>query len=357
MNHLRSKQLLTELLLAAVCGLFSMPGIAAETIKGLQPGAAAPGFSLPDQAGKPQNLSTLSGPNGLLLLFFRSADWCPFCKGQLVDLEGMQKAFAAKGIAVAAVSYDSPAILANFAKRRSITYPLLSDPSSSVIDAFGIRNTEATGMQVGIPYPGYYLIDPKGVIEKRFFEASFYNRLTASNVYSSLFGEFALPAPSAKVPSTPYVTIQTIQSNAAVTPGAVFEVAVAIMPGTDTHIYAPGAEKLNYHVASLTILPSQIYSTAPTKYPDSEMMNFPELAQTVPVYTGRTILSTSISAIVNKETLTAFAAKPELPIKGIVNYQACTSKICYPPASVAVEWNIHLLPLDRERAPEAMQHK
>jgi hypothetical protein len=87
------------------------------------------------------------------------------------------------------------------------------------------------------------------------------------------------------------------------------------------------------------------------------MMNFPELAQTVPVFTGRTILSTSISANVNKETLTVFAAKPELPIKGVVNYQACTSKICYPPASVAVEWNIRLLPLDSERAPVAMQHK
>ena len=65
----------------------------------------------------------------------------------------MQKAFAAKGINVAAISYDSPAILENFAKRRSITYPLLSDTSSTVIDAFGIRNEEATGMQKGIPYP------------------------------------------------------------------------------------------------------------------------------------------------------------------------------------------------------------
>ena len=81
----------------------------------------------------------MSGPNGLLLLFFRSADWCPFCKGQLVDLEGAQKAFASRGINVAGVSYDSQAILSDFARRRSISYPLLSDTSSSLIDAFGIR--------------------------------------------------------------------------------------------------------------------------------------------------------------------------------------------------------------------------
>jgi peroxiredoxin len=331
--------------------------VSAQTVKGLQPGAKAPDFTLQDQDRKQQSLSTLAGPNGLLLLFFRSADWCPFCKGQLVDLETMQKSFAAKGINVAAVSYDSPAILENFAKRRSITYPLLSDTSSSVIDAFGIRNQEATGMQVGIPYPGYYLIDRQGVIEKRFFETALYNRLTASSLYNNLFGDYALPAPSKTLPSTPYVAIQTIQSDAEVTPGAVFQLAVAIIPGPDTHIYAPGAEKLNYHVVSLTITPSALYAAREISYPISEMMTFPELAQTVPVYTGRTILTTSVAATVNKETLQAFAVDPTLPVKGTVNYQSCTPKICFPPASVPVEWNIHLRQLDRDRVPEAMQHK
>ena len=335
----------------------AIAGFAAETIGGLKPGAKAPFFSLQDQAGKPQTLSTLSGRNGLLLLFFRSADWCPFCKGQLVDLEGMQKAFAAKGIGVAAVSYDSPAILADFAKRRAITYPLLSDPSSKLIDGFGIRNREATGMQAGIPYPGYFLIDPHGVINKRFFETEYYNRLTASNLYDNLFHEFALPLPAKQVPATPYVTIQTIQSDAAVTPGAVFQVAVSITPGADTHIYAPGAEKLNYHVASLVIEPSKLYSISAVNYPKSEMMNFPELAQTVPVFTGMTLLTTSIAATVNEQTMAKFAAHPDLPIKGVVNYQACTSKVCYPPTSVNVAWDIHLQPLDRQRAPESMQHK
>ena len=155
----------------------------AQSLKGLRPGAKAPDIHLKDEHGRQQTLATLSGPNGLLLLFFRSADWCPFCKGQLVDLQGTQKAFAAKGINVAGVSYDSVAILADFAKRRSITYPLLSDTSSSLIDAFGIRNPEGTGTEAGIPYPGYYLIGRNGVIQKRFFETAYVNRLTASNLY------------------------------------------------------------------------------------------------------------------------------------------------------------------------------
>jgi hypothetical protein len=42
---------------------------------GLGTGVAAPPFTLNDQNGRAQNLETLSGPSGLVLVFFRSADW------------------------------------------------------------------------------------------------------------------------------------------------------------------------------------------------------------------------------------------------------------------------------------------
>jgi hypothetical protein len=38
-------------------------------------GERVPDFVLPDQYGKPRTLKDLSGPNGLLLVFSRSADW------------------------------------------------------------------------------------------------------------------------------------------------------------------------------------------------------------------------------------------------------------------------------------------
>jgi hypothetical protein len=48
------------------------------------PAAADPGpavgqplapFEAPDQDGRPRSFESLRGPNGLVLLFFRSADW------------------------------------------------------------------------------------------------------------------------------------------------------------------------------------------------------------------------------------------------------------------------------------------
>lgn len=42
---------------------------------GPQVGEAAPPFSLVDQHGAARDLSSLTGPNGLMLVFSRSADW------------------------------------------------------------------------------------------------------------------------------------------------------------------------------------------------------------------------------------------------------------------------------------------
>ncbi|MGH9762506.1 MAG: hypothetical protein ACREDR_31655 [Blastocatellia bacterium] len=38
-------------------------------------GSVAPSFSARDQFGNEQTLKTIEGKNGLVLLFFRSADW------------------------------------------------------------------------------------------------------------------------------------------------------------------------------------------------------------------------------------------------------------------------------------------
>ncbi len=42
---------------------------------GPQVGTAVPNFSLPDQHGEPRPLTSLMGPRGAILVFFRSADW------------------------------------------------------------------------------------------------------------------------------------------------------------------------------------------------------------------------------------------------------------------------------------------
>ena len=38
-------------------------------------GQSLPAFELPDQEGRVQTFESLRGPQGLVLVFFRSADW------------------------------------------------------------------------------------------------------------------------------------------------------------------------------------------------------------------------------------------------------------------------------------------
>ncbi len=42
---------------------------------GPQIGERVPDFNLPDQSGQVHSLDSIMGPNGVMLVFYRSADW------------------------------------------------------------------------------------------------------------------------------------------------------------------------------------------------------------------------------------------------------------------------------------------
>ena len=46
---------------------------------------------------------------------------------------------------------------------------MLADPGSTIIQAYGVLNPEAAGMQKGFARPGYFFIDSTGVIREKFF--------------------------------------------------------------------------------------------------------------------------------------------------------------------------------------------
>jgi hypothetical protein len=61
--------------LAAALVFASMLTQATEPVTGPAIGSAAPDFEAKDQDGRTRSLSSMLGPNGALLVFFRSADW------------------------------------------------------------------------------------------------------------------------------------------------------------------------------------------------------------------------------------------------------------------------------------------
>src|SRR5438105_6219195 len=97
--------------------------------------------------------------------------------------------FEKQGLKFAAVSYDSEEILKFFSDRHKIGYPMLADPESKIIRAYGVFNAEATGMQKGFARPGYFFIDSNGIITEEFFEAKYRERLTGNSLLAKLFPE------------------------------------------------------------------------------------------------------------------------------------------------------------------------
>jgi hypothetical protein len=61
-------------LVVGLAFLAALP-LAAQHMPGVPAGNLAPPIRAQDQFAKEQTLSSLMGPNGLVLLFFRSADW------------------------------------------------------------------------------------------------------------------------------------------------------------------------------------------------------------------------------------------------------------------------------------------
>ena len=87
------------------------------------------------------------------------------------------KEIESTGGRVVAISYDSEETLERYARSGNIRFPLLSDKGSKTIDAYGIRNKEASGSKIdGVPYPGTFIIDKKGNIRSKLFLEGYRDR-------------------------------------------------------------------------------------------------------------------------------------------------------------------------------------
>lgn len=145
-------------------------------------------IQLPDSSGALQGFDNLTGAKGSVIVFYRSADWCPFCKLQLIGLNGKNyDEIKARGYKVAAISYDSVETLATFDQRWDIDYPLLSDADSRIINAFGLRNENVTsGKGAGIPHPIILITDASGVVTAKLYEQSYAARPSVEAVLEAI---------------------------------------------------------------------------------------------------------------------------------------------------------------------------
>ncbi len=332
---------------------------------GPQVGATVPDFSLPDQHGKTQTLKSVMGPKGAMIVFYRSADWCPYCKTQLLELQSQYDSLRKDGLGLVGISYDSQDILAAFSRQHGITFPLLADEGSATIKRYGILNTVAeeglgpngqdanviaqvklyvsangaNERQRGIPFPGTFIVDRSGRVKARFFEDSYTVRNTVSNIRVRL-NDLDSTVPAARVASK-NLDVITYPSDAAVAPGNRFSVIARVTPHDGVHVYAPGAG--NYKIIDLKVIPAQYIRPTRTKYPRPEIYFFKPLNEKVPTYqkpftlTQEVVLDASAREVTSKQT--------SMTIAGALTYQACDDRLCYDPVTLPLSWTVGLKPI------------
>ena len=88
------------------------------------------------------------------------------------------EALRKEGIALVAISYDSEETLKRFAAIREIAFPLLSDPESETIKAYGVLREDGDGL----PHPSIFLIDEAGVIRAKLRHEGYRIRHSAADI-------------------------------------------------------------------------------------------------------------------------------------------------------------------------------
>jgi peroxiredoxin len=315
---------------------------------GPQIGETVSDFRLPDQDGTVRTLDSLMGPKGLMLVFSRSADWCPYCKTQIVELQSRLSALRDEGLGIAVITYDTPAILADFSKRRGITFPLLSDQGSATIKAYGILNTTAdpATRNFGIPFPGTFLVNRQRVVTARFFEEAYQERNTVASILLKL-GNSGAEVRAQRI-TTDHVEITTYVSDQIVAPGTLFSVVADVTPKAGMHVYAPGRH--SYRVIELRLDSQPFLLTRALQYPPSEIYHFVPLDERVEVYQKPFRLIQDLSLSAAADARKALASVTDMTITGTLEYQACDASTCYLPTRVPLSHRVDVRPLDTARA-------
>jgi hypothetical protein len=271
-----------------------------------------------------------------------------------VELESQREAFHRRGLGLAAVSYDPVAVLADFATRRGIGFPLLSDTDSAVIRRFGLLNPEYPEGNIahGVPFPGTFITDEKGIVRSRFFEEKYVNRRTAG---SALVLAGDTPSSGRDV-ETPAFRLRLSASNTVVVPGERITLVLDLEFGRGLHAYAPGAGR--YRALDLRLVEQPRLEFGPTVLPPSRPFEFEPLRESVPVFEGRVRMLRDLVFAGGRDWGDALDHGPaQVVLRGSLDYQVCSESRCFPPATLPVQWSFEVRPLDRERPPEPLRRK
>ena len=274
---------------------------------------------------------------------------------QLVQLQGIKDHLEEAGYSVFAISNDPVEILADFASKHDITFPLLSDSDSVVIEAFGIMNQlirpdEGQSMRWhGIPYPGTYYVDANMTVTDKDFHQHHARRASGSSVLARALGqEIEAHSEAESVVVSDQIKVSVGLSEPALQLEVISQLLIDIEIPEGMHAYASGAPD-QFTCLSVGAEGDGI-RIGDVSWPASEPMNTLGTDQEVPVYKGR--IRASLPITVTSDVIRLGHDIPNtLEVSVAISFQLCDDYECFMPERITAKLNCAL---DRLVEPEGL---
>ena len=251
-----------------------------------------------------------------------------------MELQSRYSDITKQGLGLVAVSYDPPETLKKFADSRGITFPMIADSGSAIIKQYGLLNDtmDPKTRFYGVPHPGTFMLDAKGVVTSRYFEDAYQERNTVASILTRQGG--ANPFGPATRTDTMHLTVGASVSD------------TDVAPKKDMHVYAPG--KHDYQVIAVVVAPQPWLKVQPATYPPSEIHDFKELNEKVEVYSKPFTLVQDVTILATADIQKLLAGMPTVTLSGNLEYQACDERVCYAPKKVPFSFTLTMKALDRK---------
>jgi len=154
----------------------------------------------------------------------------------------------------------------------------------------------------------------------------------------------------------PHLSLAIEQSDRTGFPGGRITLTAEVQLPPDVHVYAPGTQGYKSVALVMDTTPGMMLTSV--NYPRAEVLYLQAIKERVPVFEGKFRLTQDLKISSAAEFSNSLGTDGKtFTINGKLNYQACDKTICYLPTSIPVHWQLQVLPLDRQRAPEDIRHK
>ena len=124
-----------------------------------------PKFSVMDETGKQVTEQDLLGRK--TVIYFYPKDSTPGCSAEACNIRDNYQSFMARGYQVFGVSKDSQASHIRFKEKYGLPFPLLSDPTTEMLQAFGAWGEKKNyGKVTMVTLRKTFIFSEQGILER-----------------------------------------------------------------------------------------------------------------------------------------------------------------------------------------------